>query len=149
MIDSKGSVIVGDKGAFAGLAGVVVVPDRGGQREDALQDADEHASRGVPAVSFQVELTLEGLVDRLDGLAQGLEQVGAGALRLALAGRAQQPDTSVAQGGLELAAVVVLVPDENLAGPAGDQGRVGAEDAQQRLVRMSRTRPAQPRSPLL
>ena len=149
MIDSKGSVIVGDKGAFAGLAGAVVVPDRGGQREDALQDADEHASRGVPAVSFQVELTFEGLVDRLDGLAQGLEQARAGSVGLALAGRAQQPDPGLVQGGLVLTAVVVLVPDENLAGPVGDQGRVVAEDAQQRLVRMSRTRPAQPRSRLL
>ena len=149
MIDSKGPVIVGDRGAFAGLAGAVVVPDCGGQREDALQDADEHAGGGVPAVSFQVELTFEGLVDRLDGLAQGLEQARAGSVGLALAGRAQQPDPGLVQGGLELAAVVVLVPDENLAGPVGDQGRVGAEDAQQRLVRMSRTRPAQPRSRLL
>ena len=73
------------------------VPDRGGQREDALQDADEHASRGVPAVSFQVELTLEGLVDRLDGLAQGLDQARAGSVGLALTGRAQQPDPGLVQ----------------------------------------------------
>jgi hypothetical protein len=46
------------------------VPDRGDQREDALQDADQDTVRGVAAVSFQVELTLEGLVDRFDGLTQ-------------------------------------------------------------------------------
>ena len=50
-------------------AGVVVVPDRGGQHEDALQDAHEHSGGGVAAVSFEVELAFEGLVDRFDGLA--------------------------------------------------------------------------------
>ena len=29
-------VVVGEEGSFDGLAGVVVVPDRGGQGEDAL-----------------------------------------------------------------------------------------------------------------
>jgi hypothetical protein len=32
-------VIVGHQGAIDGLAGVVVVPDRGGQCQDALQDS--------------------------------------------------------------------------------------------------------------
>jgi hypothetical protein len=45
----------------------------------------------VPAVAFEVELALEGLIDRFDGLAQWLEQVRAGAFVFALAGRAQQP----------------------------------------------------------
>jgi hypothetical protein len=91
MIDSKGSVVVGDEGAHHGLSGVVVVPDRGGEREDALQDADEHPGGGVAAVPFQVELTLEGLVDRLDGLPQRFEQRRTGAFGFPLAGRAQQP----------------------------------------------------------
>jgi hypothetical protein len=47
---------------------VVVVPDRGGQREYPLQDADEDSGGGVSAVSFEVELALERLVDRLDRL---------------------------------------------------------------------------------
>ena len=72
-------------------AGVVVVPDRCGQCQDALQDAHHDSGGGVAAVSFEVELAFEGLVDRLDGLAQRLEQVRAGAFGLALAGRAQQP----------------------------------------------------------
>jgi hypothetical protein len=46
---------------------VVVVPDRGGQGQDALQNSHHHSGRGVAAVSFQVELALEGLVDRFDG----------------------------------------------------------------------------------
>ncbi len=44
-------MIVGEEGALDGLTGGVVVPDRGGQREDALQDADEYAGDGVPAAT--------------------------------------------------------------------------------------------------
>src|SRR5215217_8812609 len=113
MIDSKGSsVIVGEQGPGGRLAGVVVVPDRGGQGEDALQYPHDDTCRGVAAVVFQVELALEGLVDRLDDLPQRAEQVRAGPLGLALAGRAQQPYAQPSQTGLELAAVVVLVGDE-------------------------------------
>jgi len=43
---------------------VVVVPDGGGQGQDGLQDADPHSGGGVPAVLFEVELALEGVVDR-------------------------------------------------------------------------------------
>ena len=43
-----------------GLACGVVVPDDGGQGQDALQDPDDHAGGGVAAVLFQVELALEG-----------------------------------------------------------------------------------------
>jgi hypothetical protein len=39
-------------------------------------------------VAFQVELTFEGLVDRLDGLAQWLEESDSGPLGFALAGLA-------------------------------------------------------------
>jgi hypothetical protein len=61
MIDSKGSVVIGQERALDGLAGSVVVPDGGGQREDALQDADGHALSGVAAVSFQAGLAFEGV----------------------------------------------------------------------------------------
>jgi hypothetical protein len=50
------------------LAGVVVVPDRGGQGEDALQDADQDAGGSLTAVAFKVELALVGVEDRFDGL---------------------------------------------------------------------------------
>jgi hypothetical protein len=56
-----------------------------------LQDAHHDPGGRVPAGAFEVELALEGLIDRFDGLAQGLEQVRAGAFVFALAGRAQQP----------------------------------------------------------
>jgi hypothetical protein len=45
------------------------VPNRGGQGEDALQDADDHAAGGMAAVAFEVELAFECVVDRLDDLA--------------------------------------------------------------------------------
>ncbi|GAA5772100.1 hypothetical protein Aros01_08645 [Streptosporangium roseum] len=47
----RGPVVVGGQGTFDGLAGVVVAPDRGGQRQDALQDASDHATGGASAVA--------------------------------------------------------------------------------------------------
>src|SRR6266542_3350010 len=127
------SVVVGDQGSCDWLAGVVVVPDRGGQGQDALQHARDHACRGVPTVAFQVELAFEGVVDRLDDLPQRAEQVRAGPVGFALASRAQQPHALLGQRGFERAAEVVLVGDEGLVGPGGQQGRVGGKDAQQDL----------------
>ena len=127
-------MVVGEQGPGDWLAGAVVVPDHGGQGQDALQHPYGHACRGVPAVAFQVQLAFEGLVDRLDHLPQRAEQVRAGPLGLALAGRAQQPDAKLGQLGLEPAAVVVLVGDQGLAGPGSHQGRVGGQDAQQYLA---------------
>src|SRR3978361_794255 len=111
MIDSKGSVVVGEQGSFDRLAGAVVVPDRGGQGQDALHDAYPHPGRGVAAVLFEVELALESVVDGLDDLPQWLEELGPCPRWLSLAGRAQQLQPSFGEGGLELAAVVVLVRD--------------------------------------
>jgi len=45
---------------------VFVVPDGGGEREDALQDAGADAGTGAAAVAFEIELSLERLVHRLD-----------------------------------------------------------------------------------
>ena len=69
MIDSKGSVIVGQQGSFDRRSDVVVVPDRGGQGQDTLHDADPDPGGGVATVLFEVELALEGVVDRLNDLA--------------------------------------------------------------------------------
>ena len=69
MIDSKGSVVVGQQGSLDRRSDAVVVPDRGGQGQDALHDADPDPGGGVAAVLFEVELALEGVVDRLNDLA--------------------------------------------------------------------------------
>jgi hypothetical protein len=110
MTYSKGLVVVGDQGAHDGLAGVVVVPDGGGQGEDALGDSGQHPGGGVPAVAIEVELAFEGVVDRFDDLPQRPEELGAGPGGFAVAGWAEQADAAVGQGGLEAGAVVVLVP---------------------------------------
>ena len=68
----RGSVVVGEQGPLDRGAGVVVVPDRRGQGQHALQHAHGHPGWGVPAVAFQVELARERVVDRLDGWIQGV-----------------------------------------------------------------------------
>src|ERR1700731_2537981 len=109
MIDSKGwvargagrlipgSVVVSDQRPVDQCAGGVVVPDGGGEREEALQDTEGDSGGGAPAVAFEVELRFEGLVDRLDDLAQRFEQGAAGPFGLALAGRTQQPQPGLSQ----------------------------------------------------
>ena len=115
------------------MAGAVVVPDDGCQGQDALHDADQDSGRGVPAVLFEVELPFECLVDRFDDLAQWLEELGTGPFWLAFAGRPQQAQACLAQGGFELSAEVVLVPDDELTGPVGGRGLAG-EDVEQHLA---------------
>jgi hypothetical protein len=74
-------------------------------------------------------VALVAVEDRLDGLAQRLEELRAGPLGFALAGGAQQRQAGLGEGSLELGAEVVLVPDEDLALPAAGQLRVGTEDS--------------------
>jgi hypothetical protein len=59
-------------------------PDGGGQSEQTLGDACEHPGRGAPAVSFQTELTLQGLVDGFDPLTNAAEVAVAVGLVLAV-----------------------------------------------------------------
>src|SRR5439155_1255754 len=68
-------VIVRGEGSHDRLCELVVVPDRGGQREDAGQYPGEDALRGPSAVLFQVKLALEGPVDGLDDLPQRPEEL--------------------------------------------------------------------------
>jgi hypothetical protein len=90
MNDSKGSVVIGHQRSLDRLAGAVVMPDRGGQGQDALHDTYPDPGRGVATVLFEVELTLEGVVDRFDDLPQWLEEQRAGPFGFALADRAQE-----------------------------------------------------------
>ena len=76
-------MVVGDQGSSDGLAECVVVPDHGGEGEDALRDPGADAGEGSAAVVFEVELAFEGVVDRLDDLAQGFEEAFAGSGGLA------------------------------------------------------------------
>src|SRR6266700_3894331 len=128
MIYSKCSVIVSEQRALDGLAGMVVVPDGGGQCEDALQDADQDSRRRSPAVSFEVYLVLVGVEDGLHGLPQRFEEPRPCSFGLALAGGAQQCQASPAEVGLEVGAEVVLVPDQDLARAVAGQLRIGVQD---------------------
>src|SRR5664280_118419 len=62
---------------------------RGGQGEQALSDAGEHAMRGAGPVVLQAELALEGVEHRLDPLSDAPE--AAMPARFVAAVRAQQP----------------------------------------------------------
>lgn len=105
------------------------MPDRGGQSQDALGDAGTDPGDGLPAVAFEIELSLEGGVDRFDDLAQWFEEPLSGPWFLALACRSQELDVGAVDAGLELSPVVVpvvvLVPDRDLAVLAGRGQRGG------------------------
>src|SRR5215207_1147622 len=113
MIDSKGSVVVGDQGSQDRLAGVPVVPDRGGQGEDALQDPYGDAGDRPAAVLFEVELAFEGLVDRFDALAYRPEQGPAGTGGFFVVRGSDDGDTAVVEPGFGVAVAVALVHDQD------------------------------------
>ena len=117
-------MVVGEHGSSDGLAGAVVVPDRCGHGQQALQDADQDAAWGVSAVLFEIELAFEGVKDRLDALAQWFEEPAACSFGFALAGAAQQPDAGAGDAGLEVAVVVVLVRQQDLPWSGRGQGGV-------------------------
>src|SRR5664280_243967 len=133
MTDSKGSVVVSDQRALDGCADVVVVPDHGGEREDALPDPGEYAGWCSSAVLFQVELAFVGVEHRFDILTQWFEELSTRAGLFALASRSEKVDTGCGECGFEVAAIVVLVRDQ---GGTGDLvGQVGVvEHAQQHVA---------------
>src|SRR5664279_3338955 len=132
MTDSKGSVVVSDQRALDGCADVVVVPDRGSERQDALPDPGEYAGWCSSAVLFQVELAFVGVEHRFDILPQWFEELSTWAGLFALAGGSKEVDTGCAQGGFEFLAVVVLVRDQ---GGTGDLvGQVGVVEHSQKYL---------------
>ena len=56
-------MVVGQQRSSDALAGVVVVPDRGGHGQDALQDAGQDTGGRAASVASQVELSFEGVED--------------------------------------------------------------------------------------
>lgn len=63
-------MVVGGEGTEYRLTAVVVVPDRGGERKESLQDAHGDALGAVASVAFQAELGFEGVVHRFDDLSE-------------------------------------------------------------------------------
>src|SRR6266496_4859935 len=66
------SVVVGGE-VSSGLAGVPVVPEGGGEREQSLGDSGLQARHGVSAVLFERELAFDRVDDRLDPLPDAAE----------------------------------------------------------------------------
>src|SRR5256885_9975399 len=108
MIDSKGSVIVGDQRSHDRLAGVPVVPDRSGQGEDALQDPDGNAGDRPAAVLFKVELAFEGLVDRFDALPDGAQQAASRTGRFFAVRGSYDSDVPFTEPGFGVSVAVAL-----------------------------------------
>ena len=71
------------------------MPDSGGEGQEALGDAGEYSGRGPAAVVFEVELAFEGLVDRLNPLADSAEVAVAVGLVFAVPAEQGRPMASV------------------------------------------------------
>ncbi len=65
-------VVWGEVAGWSWSAGGSVVPDCCGEREKPLEDPGADPFGLTSAVSFEVELCFEGLVDRLDDLTERL-----------------------------------------------------------------------------
>ena len=83
------------------LLGGLVVPDGGGEGEEALQYAGADTGSGAAAVSFEIELALEGLVDRFDDLAECFEVAASGAWWFRFQVGSDQGDPGLVEFGLE------------------------------------------------
>src|SRR5215211_1679095 len=109
MVDSD-LVAVGGEVA-AGVADRFVVPEAGGEGEQALGDASGDAAEGATAVTFERELVLERVEDRFDPLAGATER--AEAQRLVLSVGAHEPATEISHELLELAPGKALVGEHD------------------------------------
>src|SRR5579864_1115077 len=87
-----------------------VVPDAGGEGEDALADAGPDAFGDVGAVIFERELALGGVDDRFDPLAAAGELAMAGLFVIAVG--AAQAEVQRGDDLLELAAGEAFVGDD-------------------------------------
>src|SRR5690625_4691423 len=110
------------------------MPDGSGQSEDSLRDAGAHSLGCAPAMAFEIELGLEGLVDRLDDLAQRTEEGGSGPFGFSFTSGPEQAESLLAQLGLEVTRVVVLIGDQGLAGLGGAEVGCGGEQVDQGLA---------------
>ena len=86
------------------------MPERCRERQEALGNPGANPGHGASAVALEVELGFEGVVDRLDDLAQGFEEPCPGTGRFAGLCRAQQGDPGAGEFGLQGLAVKFLSP---------------------------------------
>src|SRR5215218_10254137 len=79
-----GSVVIGEQGPFVLDVELPVEPDRGGQGEQPLADADPDPAQGAATVLLQPKLVFEGVDDRLDPLAHPTQRPEPARLILAI-----------------------------------------------------------------
>src|SRR5947208_11589974 len=106
-----GSVVVGSQRSLDGFGGGPVVPDSCCHGEQPLGDAGVEAFGGAAAVAFEVQLAFEGVVDRLDPLADPADGPVPGCLVAAVGADQGHPEAGGDQV-LEVAPGEALVPDE-------------------------------------
>jgi hypothetical protein len=97
-------------------------------------DAGADSGDGAAAVQFQVKLALEGVVDGLDELADGFEQVLAGPWGQVAVGGPQDGHAAPGKPVVQFLGDVAIVRDDHQAGPGGDQVRVTFDDCGQDLA---------------
>src|ERR1700712_4399264 len=107
-----GLVVVGDE-MTAWLADVPVVPEAGGEGEQALADAGHQAGHRDRAVLFEGELALERVEDALDPLADLAEAAEAGLLAFAV--WAPEDRAQLGHQRFEVLAGEALVGDNGVA----------------------------------
>src|SRR5215470_10813676 len=88
------SVVIGNKRTLLGGAGLPNTPDPGPERQQPLSDPRDNPGRGTPAVLFERELSLEGVDDALDPLADRAEGAVAGRLILAIGTEQTSPNSA-------------------------------------------------------
>src|SRR5829696_3690911 len=111
-VSGCGSVVVGGE-VTAGVADVPVVPEAGGEREQALGDAGHQAGHRVGAMAFKRELALDRVDDRLDPLAHAAEATEPGLFVFAVG--AQEERAKLGHQGLKVLAGEALVGDHGVA----------------------------------
>ncbi len=133
-------VVGGEAAGWSGPVGGFVVPDRGGEGEDALEDAGDDALGFSPAAAFEVELGFEGLVDRFDDLTERSQESLQGAGFLCLVCGSDQGDPCVGESLFKDPGAVALVSNERLSGPV--QGGVDNCRVACRVADLSSSGPA-------
>ena len=97
----------------AGVAGVPVVEQHGGEGEEAAGDAADEAGEGAAAVAFERQLVFEGVEGRLDPLSDAAE--GAEARLFVFAVGAEQSAVERGDVLFELGAGEAFIGDDDLA----------------------------------
>ena len=116
MVSSKVLVVICDEGAcWAWSLGGFVVPDDGGEGEYRLEDRCHNTRFGASAVTFEIELALEGLEDRFGDLVEGSEEPLAASGRFCFCGGADEGHVGLVEVFLEVGASVSFVRHESLA----------------------------------